>query len=153
MFLSADLGVDYTHFRYYKCSPTNVLKGVWKYWIIGPDSKMANFNNLNTLEFYLILHFIVWSFVEMTVWFRKIVLFINSWKNCSFLFLNVKTILSPVSLTTLDFLWFFRMILQIIENLSQWLYTRLMGKKFITQVCVLAKHFIYMIKMKNDKFM
>ncbi|XP_069329363.1 calpain-7 isoform X6 [Eulemur rufifrons] len=27
-----------------------------------------------------------------------------------------------------------RMILQIIENLSQWLYTRLMGKKFITQV-------------------
>ncbi|XP_044776424.1 calpain-7 isoform X4 [Neomonachus schauinslandi] len=27
-----------------------------------------------------------------------------------------------------------RMILQIIENLSQWLYTRLMGKKFITQI-------------------
>ncbi|NP_001363022.1 calpain-7 isoform 7 [Homo sapiens] len=27
-----------------------------------------------------------------------------------------------------------RMILRIIENLSQWLYTRLMGKKFITQV-------------------
>ncbi|XP_065731825.1 calpain-7 isoform X5 [Phocoena phocoena] len=27
-----------------------------------------------------------------------------------------------------------RMISQIIENLSQWLYTRLMGKKFITQV-------------------
>ncbi|KAI2528429.1 CAPN7 isoform 6, partial [Pan troglodytes] len=27
-----------------------------------------------------------------------------------------------------------RMILRIIENLSQWLYTRLMGKKFITQL-------------------
>ncbi|XP_055151448.1 calpain-7 isoform X4 [Symphalangus syndactylus] len=27
-----------------------------------------------------------------------------------------------------------RMILRIIENLSQWLYTRLMGKKFITQI-------------------